>query len=240
MDRKKVIMLMVVVAVVGMCIYFMMSRESALGGANLQAGHAVAGATGETSGTIYPGFAPLTVSGMSSVKKVDPNRTIISFSQDGEIDDRLTLGDIMQNAYYLAEQGRLDMEEKSNAAHLARNLLEIKINNLADAIKSINYGLMGSTLGDPAAGYSPANHALIRKTSALTRADTDYKIVISGQQRSVGEDLGTRWTWTDLGRDGGMQGLSTPLNTGKKPNGYGSGAAFKFHLAEKDAEGKVI
>lgn len=242
MDRKKVIMLMVVVAVVGLCIYFMMSRESAVGDDKLRAGHPVAGASGRKEHVVPPGISTTYMGPHAeNVKSVAKTNKIISFDpQTGDIDDTITLGDITQNAYYLAEQGRLDMMEKSNVAQLDRNFLNNKINNLADAIKSINYGLMGSTLGDPAAGYSPANHALIRKTSALTRADTDYKIIISGQQRSPGEDLGTRWVWTDLGdKGGGKQGLSTPLNTGKQ-GGVGSGAAFKFQLAPKNAQGKVI
>jgi hypothetical protein len=230
-------MLMVVVAVVGMCIYFMMSRESATGDTNLRAGHSVAGASGQKNAVVPPGISTTYTGG--NVKSVANTNKIISFDpQTGDIDDTITLGDITQNAYYLAEQGRLDMMEKSNAAATARGQLNTKINNLANAIQSINYALTGSTLGNPMLPLSSANNAKLigarGATPKIVRADTDYKIIISGDQRSVGEDLNTVY---NEGYNYGVK--SVPVNSGKQ-GGVNSGAAFKFKLAPKDAQGKVI
>ena len=174
-------MLMVVVAVVGMCIYFMMSRESAIGYQNLRAGHSVAGASGQANVVVPPG-----------ISTAYTDYKIISFDpQTGDIDDTITLGNITQNAYYLAEQGRLDMMDTVGALNTtssaARNDLNTKITNLSNAIKGINKALVGET-GNPIAGQIPAKMPTARK---FMQKEQDYRIMVAQGNQNPGTYLFT-------------------------------------------------
>jgi hypothetical protein len=201
--------------------------------------HTTTGATGGASGTIYPGFAPLT-STLPSVKKVDPNRTIISFGPDGEIDDRLTLGDIMQNAYYLAEKSYLDAKQytDNSFANVGFNT-SVPNQNMQTNIQNINsnVALINKAMTSDNHATGSGKGTILKGTAKLTdftgnsstfmRKEHPYKIQPMSSGSSSNQAQAGTYLLTSLGRDIDVWGQKAK-DLGFVRSGGASGRPFQF------------
>jgi hypothetical protein len=106
---------------------------------------------------VQPATTPLgSFATVASQKELDPTRKIVSFGTSGDIDDSLTLGDIMQNAYYLASRAYVASQE--NVAAVRQSILGplttatatdqnvvARLNSLTAAVGKINLALTGKS-----------------------------------------------------------------------------------------------
>ncbi len=197
MERKIIMMLVAVVVVIGVCVYFMMNNE--LAQATFTNTHAQIFGSGE-GGEPVPASATIattdTSPGSAATPYLDPTRKIVSFGPNGDIDDSLTLGDIMQNAYYLAakayQAAKGDIDTAfSNAGISQTNQnqnLTNKMNNLITNVSRINTSMVGASGANSVNGLNPpyAND-LINAAPLRNRFQSIYDVryVRKGQEYAI-------------------------------------------------------
>ena len=228
MERKIIMMLVAVVVVIRVCVYFMMNNE--LNQATFTNTHAQIFSTG-LGGASAPNAAS------KATTYLDPTRKIVSFGPNGDIDHSLTLGDIMQNAYYFAAKAYLAAKQDINTAFnnagisttTQNQYINEKINKLNLNVRYLNGALLGSTgntntttgaVIPPTALLQPA-YATSQLDQRYTRKNVLYKIIVGPTQPTAGQSLTMDWNWS-----GGSNEWTGYVP--KASGGTTSNAKFKF------------
>lgn len=231
MDAKKVIMLMVVVVVICICLYFMSTVSF---NTQLQNAHTLAGATGTVVNPVSLGFD-------SSLKE---HKIILFDQQTGDINDTVTLGNIMQNAYYLAENSYLTAKASAKQytdtsfsnvgfnTSVPNQHMQTNIQNLNQNVAAINAAMTGNAYanigskGTVLKGTAKLSD-FTGKSSKFMRKEHPYKIQPMSSGAGSNQAQAGTYLLTSFGRDIDVWGQRSK-DLGFVRAGGASGRPFQF------------
>ena len=197
MERKNIMILVAVLVVIGVCVYFMMFNE--LNEDTFTSTHAEIFGTGGSEGGL-PGIGDVSLGTtfnvlLESAQKpyLDPNRKIVTFDSNGDIDDSITIGDVMQNAYYLAAKAYLAAKGDINAAFSNAGIpqneegqkLADKISALNTNVSRINVAMVGQTYSDANTVLNPPPQDVYTTSESLRET---FKTVYDNKYIKKGEN----------------------------------------------------